>query len=49
VTILDSYQNIRDRFDETLFFAIYENPFMKMLYPETSQEKTPDKEQGKME
>lgn len=44
VTILDSYQSIRDHFDETMFFAIYENPFMKMLYPETSRKKTPDKE-----
>ena len=40
VTILDSYQSIRDHFDESLFFAIYENPWMKLLFPETSQKKT---------
>lgn len=47
VTILDSYQNIRDHFDETLFFSIYENPWMRLLYPETSQKKKPRKEQEK--
>jgi hypothetical protein len=47
VTILDSYQNIRDHFDETLFFAIYENPGMRLLYPDTSQKKKPRKEQEK--
>jgi hypothetical protein len=36
VTLLDGYQNIRDNFDETMFFTIYENPWMKLLYPETS-------------
>jgi hypothetical protein len=36
VTLLDGYQNIRDRFEETLFFTIYENPWMKLLYPGTS-------------
>jgi pimeloyl-ACP methyl ester carboxylesterase len=45
VTVLDGYQKIRDHFAETLFYAIYENPFMKMLYPETSPEKKPDTEQ----
>ena len=45
VTILDSYQNIRDHFDETLFFAIYENPWMRLLYPETSGKKKLRKEQ----
>lgn len=44
VTILDRYQNSRDHFSETLFFAIYENPWMKMLYPEASQKKKPGKE-----
>jgi len=34
VTILDSYQNIRDHFDEALFFTLYENPWMKILLPE---------------
>lgn len=33
VTILDGYQRARDHFDETLFFAIYENPWMKLLFP----------------
>jgi len=47
VAILDSYQNVRDHFEETLFFAFYENPFMKMLYPEASLKKEPDKEQEK--
>ena len=47
VALLDSYQNVRDHLEETLFFAIYENPFMKMLYPETSLKKEPDKEQEK--
>jgi pimeloyl-ACP methyl ester carboxylesterase len=47
VAVLDSYQNIRDHFDETLFFAIYENPWMKLLYPETSWKQKPDKEQEK--
>jgi pimeloyl-ACP methyl ester carboxylesterase len=47
VTMLDSYQNIRDHLDETLFFAIYENPWMRLLYPATSQRKNPDKEQAK--
>ena len=36
VTFLDGYQNIRDHFDETMFFTIYENPWMKLLYPEKS-------------
>ena len=47
VSILDSYQNIRDHFDETLFFAFFESPWMKLLYPETSQKKKPRKEQEK--
>ena len=47
VSILDSYQNSRDRFDESLFFAIYENPWMKLLFPATAQKKEPRKEQGK--
>ncbi len=47
VTVLDSYQNIRDHFDETLFFAIYENLGMRLLYPKTSQKKKPRKEQAK--
>ncbi len=47
VTLLDGYQNIRDHFEETMFFTIYENPWMKLLYPETSPKKKPDKEQAK--
>ena len=47
VTLLDGYQNIRDHFEETLFFSIYENPLMKLLYPETTPKKEPDKEQTK--
>ena len=47
VTLLDGYQNIRDHFDETMFFTIYENPWMKLLYPETSRKKKPDNEQAK--
>ncbi|MEN6375119.1 MAG: DUF3141 domain-containing protein [Smithella sp.] len=47
VTILDRYQNSRDHFSENLFFAIYENPWIKMLYPEASQKKKPGKEQEK--
>jgi hypothetical protein len=47
VTLLDNYQNIRDHFDETMFFTIYENPWMKLLYPGTSRKKKPEKEQEK--
>ena len=47
VTLLDGYQDIRDHFDESMFFTIYENPWMKLLYPETSRKKKPDKEQAK--
>jgi len=47
VALLDGYQNIRDRFGETLFFAIYENPWMKLFYPEASRKKRPDKHQEK--
>jgi len=48
VTTLDSYQNRRDHFDETLFFSIYENPWMKLLYPEKVKKKEPLKEKEKM-
>jgi pimeloyl-ACP methyl ester carboxylesterase len=44
VTILDGFQNIRDHFAETLFFAIYENPWMRLLYPEKIEKKKPRKE-----
>ena len=30
-----------------MFFTIYENPWMKLLFPETSRKKKPDKEQEK--
>jgi len=36
VAVLDSFQNIRDHFAETLFFSIYENPWMQIVYPESS-------------
>ncbi len=36
VTMLDGYQNIRDHFEEQLFFTIYESPLMKLLFPGTS-------------
>ena len=39
VTMLDGYQNSRDHFSETMFFAIYENPWMKLLFPATAQKK----------
>ena len=46
VAVLDTYQRIRDHHEETLFFAIYENPLMKLLFPETVREQKPDKAQG---
>jgi pimeloyl-ACP methyl ester carboxylesterase len=49
VTIFDSYQTIRDHFEESLFFAVYENPWMKLLYPEASLKREPDKEKEKEE
>ncbi|HXK48093.1 MAG TPA: DUF3141 domain-containing protein [Deltaproteobacteria bacterium] len=33
VAVLDGYQDIRDRLEEASFFAIYESPLMKMLFP----------------
>jgi pimeloyl-ACP methyl ester carboxylesterase len=39
VTLLNSYQENRDHFTEALFFAIYENPWMKIMFPTTSLEK----------
>jgi len=33
VAMLDSYQGFRDHFTEAMFFAIYENPWMQLLYP----------------
>jgi Protein of unknown function (DUF3141) len=47
VTLLDSYQRIRDHFEETLFFAIYDNPWMKLFYPAAARKKKPDQEQAK--
>jgi pimeloyl-ACP methyl ester carboxylesterase len=47
ITILDNYQSVRDHFDEALFFAMYENPWMKLLYPERSQKKKPHQQQEK--
>lgn len=37
VAMLDGFQNVRDRFEESVFFTIYENPWMKILYPETER------------
>ena len=42
VAMLDSYQSLRDHFAEAMFFAIYENPWMQLLYPAMSLKKTPD-------
>jgi pimeloyl-ACP methyl ester carboxylesterase len=39
VALLDSYQKSRDHFAETLFFAIYENPWMKFLFPAASRQR----------
>jgi len=36
VALLDGCQNMRDHFEETLFFAIYDAPWMRFLYPKTS-------------
>jgi pimeloyl-ACP methyl ester carboxylesterase len=47
INILDHYQSVRDHFDEALFFAMYENPWMKLLYPERSQKKKPHQQQEK--
>jgi pimeloyl-ACP methyl ester carboxylesterase len=41
VALLDSYQKSRDHFSETLFFAIYENPWMKFLFPTASRQRKP--------
>ncbi len=49
VTTLDAYQSLRDRFDETLFFAIYDNPWLKLLLPETSQKRQPDEKRVQKE
>ncbi len=46
-TLLDSYQNIRDHFEEALFFAIYDTPWMKLVYPETSPKLEPHREKEK--
>ncbi len=45
VTALDAYQNMRDHFDEAMFFAVYESPLMKLVYPEKEQEKKSSKGQ----
>ena len=45
VAILDGYQKYRDHFSETLFFSIYENPWMKLLFPATAQKKKTSKEE----
>jgi len=43
VALLDGYQNSRDHFAEALFFAIYENPWMKFLLPATPLQKKSDR------
>ena len=43
VAMLDSYQNFRDHLSEAMFFAIYENPWMQLLYPARSFKKAPTK------
>jgi len=39
VTFLNIYQDSRDHFSEALFFIIYENPWMKILFPAVSRNK----------
>ncbi len=33
VSVLNAYQGTRDSFDEAMFFAVYENPLMKFIFP----------------
>jgi hypothetical protein len=47
VAVLGAYQDTRDHFDEALFFAVYESPWMKLLYPEKQRERKSFKEQEK--
>lgn len=47
VAVLDSFQNMRDHFDETMFFAVYESPWMRFLYPEESRQKKTHEERKK--
>jgi hypothetical protein len=44
VAVLDGFQSVRDHFDEALFFAVYENPWMKLLFPETTPKEKPGRE-----
>jgi hypothetical protein len=44
VAVLDGFQSVRDHFDEALFSAVYENPGMKLLFPETTPKEKPDRE-----
>jgi pimeloyl-ACP methyl ester carboxylesterase len=49
VALLDGYQSVRDHLTETLFFTIYENPWMRMLFPATTRKNKPDEKQAKAE
>ncbi|MGC8495541.1 MAG: DUF3141 domain-containing protein, partial [Syntrophobacteraceae bacterium] len=44
VAALNGYQRIRDKLDETLFFAMYESPMMKFLFPGLSGKNLRSKE-----
>lgn len=44
VAALNGYQGIRDKLDETLFFAMYESPVMKLLLPGLSGKNMRSKE-----
>ena len=44
VAALNGYQAIRDKLDETLFFAMYESPMMKLLFPGLSGKNLRSKE-----
>jgi len=43
VTVLDNYQKFRDQLEEILFFSIYGNPLVKVLYSKDSHHKKPGK------
>jgi pimeloyl-ACP methyl ester carboxylesterase len=44
VAVLDGFQSVRDHFDEALFFAVYENPWMRLLFPENTPKAKPERE-----
>jgi len=37
VALLDGFQKVRDHIEESVFFTVYENPWMKMLFPADSR------------